>query len=476
MIIKDPQKMLPSQIKFEGEMGDMILEIPPHNIPLHPKSIEKLFAAIKSGEQAVAFRPFIPIASDLGLCPPYPTLAYLYPQKLNHNEDIEKQLLQKSGKIAQNTLDALNKFTLISQIDIEEQLHYFGDFYGIAAKPSYIRVVVSNTCNLKCVMCPYHSTSLKLTHTTDFFKSNKTMSWEMMERLAKDCGEAKIMIILGNIEEPMLHPNLVKFIELCRQQGVPGVHLTTNGQLLDENRARSLLKAGLTSIDISIDAADPDTYLKIRGADLKRVETNVFNFLKLRDELAIPCYVRTSFVRNPNVTLDEEERFRERWLAKADGVFINNVAQYKENNTRLGKTNQTVQASLKHYLKKAQGRWPCLFPFTEMAVLPDGRIYYCVETLFRLGFDQTLESLGDYNQQTLQEIWHGELFKQLRRDLLLNQLEHRSACKSCELWMAQVLSRESKNGFEVMTSTVTEIYHSGFKQQKTEKGEQKSSN
>lgn len=438
MIIKDPQKLLPTQIKVEGEMSDMVLEVPPHGIPLHPKSIEKLVAAIKSGDKAVAFQPFIPISSELGFLRPYPRLAYLHSQGLDHNSN--------------------NRFTLISDIDIDEQLHYFVDYYGIAAKPSYVRVVVGNSCNLKCVMCPYHSVEIKSTQTTDFFKAKKIMSWEMMERLAKECGEANIMIILGNVEEPMLHPNLIEFIQRCRQQGVPGVHLTTNGQLLDENKAKRLLKAGLTSIDISIDAADSATYLKIRGADLQRVETNVFNFLKLRKQLGIPCYVRTSFVRNEGVTRDEEQRFRERWLAKVDGVFINNVAQYQENNTRLGSTNQTIKTSLQHYLKKAQGRWPCVFPFSEMAILPDGRIYYCVETLFRLGFDPNMESLGDYNQQTLQGIWHGELFKQLRRDVLLNQLEQRSACRNCELWMGQVMSRESKDGFEVTTTTVTEMY------------------
>jgi MoaA/NifB/PqqE/SkfB family radical SAM enzyme len=459
MIIKDPQALLPAQIQDSWKMLGMVLEVPPHGIPLHRRSVEKLFEAIKSGEKAVALRPFMPIASELSLSPSYPTLAYLYPQELNNNRDIWKQSLQRTGNDSQNTLDALPLFTPISQIDITEQLHYFVDCYGIAVKPSYVRVIVGNTCNLKCVMCPYHSSLLKPTHTTDFFKSNKSMSWEMMERLAKDCGEAKIMIVIGNVEEPMLHPNLVDFVQLCRQQGVPAVHMTTNGQLLDENRAKALLKAGLTSIDISIDAADPDTYLKVRGADLKRVETNVINFLSLRDRLGIPCYVRTSFVRNMDVTPDEEQRFRELWLTKADGVFINNIAQYQETNMRLEKSNQTVQDLLQHYLQKAKGRWTCLFPFIEMAVLPDGRIYYCVETLFRLGFDKDIESLGDYNQQTLQEIWSGELFKQLRRDLILNQLETRPACKSCELWKAQVMSRFSKDRIEVTTTTVTEIYH-----------------
>lgn len=279
-----------------------------------------------------------------------------------------------------------------------------------------------------------------------------------MEKLAQECGEQRITILIGSVEEPLLHPKIIDFVQLCRQQGVPRVHITTNGQLLDKNRAIALLQAGLTSIDISIDAADPETYLRVRGANLSRVESNVINFLRLRDCLRVPCQVRTAFVRNQNVTPEEEQRFRDRWLTKADSVFILNLAEYKETNMRLSQTNEALQDEIEHYRQKAQGRWACLFPFKEMAVLPDGRIYYCIETLFRLGFDKNIASLGDYNQQTLQEIWRGDLFTQLRRDLILNQLNNRSACKNCDMWKSQVMNRSSKNGLQVMSTMVTEIY------------------
>jgi MoaA/NifB/PqqE/SkfB family radical SAM enzyme len=463
MIIKDSQKLLPSKIQDNWEMSDMVLEIPPHGIPLHSKSVARLVAAVKSGKKVVAFRPTIPVSSELGL-PTYPTLAYLYPQELSN---IWSQLLQEFENNTQRIFGIPTPLTIISQTDTDEQLHYFANYYGTAVKPSYVRAIVGNTCNLKCMMCPYHSPLLKPAHTTDFFTGNKAMSWEMMEKLAKECGEQGITVLIGSMEEPLLHPKIIDFVQLCRQQGVPRVHITTNGQLLDESRAIALLQAGLTSIDVSIDAADTDTYLRVRGANLNRVETNVINFLRLRDtpsvsssanRLGIPCEVRTSFVRNKGVTTEEEEKFRNRWLATADSVFVLNLAEYQDTNIRLGKINDTLQGSLEHYIQKAQGRWACLFPFLEMAVLPDGRIYYCIETLFRLGFDKDIESLGDYNRQTLQDIWGGNLFKQLRRNLILNQLDRQSACKNCDMWKSQVISKSSDNMLKVTTTIVTEIY------------------
>jgi hypothetical protein len=196
MIIKDTQNRLPTQIQGKLEMPDMVLEIPPHGIPLDIKSIERLLAAIKSGEQAVAFKPTLPIASELGL-PPYPTLAYVYPQEFSA---LSKQLFQGvENQVRGNYFNSI-PFSFISETDIDEQLHYFANYYGIAVKPAYLRVIVGNTCNLKCVMCPYHSSVLKPTHTTDFFTGNKAMSWEMMEKIAGECGEQEIAILIGSVE------------------------------------------------------------------------------------------------------------------------------------------------------------------------------------------------------------------------------------------------------------------------------------
>ena len=436
MIIKDPQNLLPYPLKVNQEFSQKVLEIPPHGIPLQSDSIERIIELGKITNQPIGFKPILPISSEIGL-PSYPILAYLYPQG-----DYSKQIPP----------------TIISDINQVEQIHYFADYYGTIIKPRYVRVVVGNTCNLKCIMCPYHSSALKPNHTTEFFQGNKAMSWEMMKRLAKDCGKAELPILIGSVEEPLLHPKLVEFIQICRIEGVPKVHLTTNGQLLDKSRAVALLQAGLTSIDISIDAATPETYAKVRGADFERVESNVINFVKLRDQLGFFCEVRTSFVRNKDSSDEEENIFLKRWLSKVNDVFILNVAEYQETNIRLKKTNKAVESSLQYYLNKSSGRWTCLFPFIEMAILPDGRVYYCIETLFRLGFDKDIQSLGDYNKQNLQEIWSGDLFQKLRQDLVLNQLEKRTACKNCDMWMSQVSNREIKGKYQILTTSVTEIY------------------
>lgn len=455
MIIKDFQNLLPNTITADEHLSGMVLEVPGHGVPLLSKSVERLLQLARSGAKLVVFQPTLPVTSELGLGSVYPPLAYLYPQEFTQGGKSVLLDVQKKQRGQPSTLPTL---TLVSDIDQDEQIHYFSTHYGKVVSPRYVRVVVGNTCNLKCVMCPYHSAAIKPTHTTNFFQHQQTMDWAIMERLAQDCGQARAGVTIGNVEEPLLHPRLIDFIRRCRQAGVPRVHLTTNGQLLNQDRSQALLEAGLTSIDISLDAADPETYFKIRGARLERVEANIMDLIEWRDRINSPCEIRTSFVRNQGLDSTEEQRFRDKWLAKINGVCVLNLAQYQDANMHLETGNQRVQNAIEVYTEKAGGRWACLFPFTEISVLPDGRIYYCIETLFRLGFDQDIASLGNYTTQSLQEIWQGELFQQLRQELILNQLADRPICKNCNTWQSQVVAQTSQNGLNVTTTQITEIY------------------
>ena len=301
-------------------------------------------------------------------------------------------------------------------------------------------------------MCPYHSPVIKPTHTTDFYQDKQIMSWEMMDRIATECGELKIGVKVGNIEEPLLHPRMVDFVRACRERGVPSFHITSNGLPLSDNKIRDLYAAGLTSIYVSIDAARPETYKRVRGSVLEKVETNVRKLVALRKSMNCRVSIRTSFVKNKGVSLQEADEFRERWIREVDGVIFYNLAEYEDGNTRFTEIHQFVEEKM----KQAQGRWPCLNPFQEMYLLPDGRVYYCCETVSKLAFDN-LPSMGKYPDQEILALWKGEMFTSLRRDLILNKLENWKACQDCGIWQAHVCQVTEQEGRRVTRNMITEI-------------------
>jgi radical SAM protein with 4Fe4S-binding SPASM domain len=275
-----------------------------------------------------------------------------------------------------------------------------------------------------------------------------------MERIAEECGRHKIQVKIGNIEEPLIHPKLIDFIRLCREKGVPWIHMTSNGLLLNEERARALLEAGITSLYVSIDAAEQETYKRIRGAELAKVDANVSNFIRLRDEMGKKCTVMVSIIRNEGVTEQEERDFCNKWLPSLDGVIIQNLVLYEEGNTKPTFINNLVE----QYMERAGGRWACLNPWEEVYLLPDGRIYYCCETVSKLAFEN-LTSMGDYKNQDLVSIWQGKEFSQLRKSQILQEMDEFPACKECGIWMAHVAGTENKNGYKVITNMLSETYY-----------------
>lgn len=459
MHICQAKERLPTDYRSRLPMGQSgVLVTPDRGLPIHPQSLDR-FAKVMCQGRPAYYVPEIPVATELGL-PKYPPLLYWLPlvpsQELLSNR-IRHWLGRESiGRAPEVDIEAIVNHpdvVRVTETTKEEQVHYFADhFPAVCPKPIQVSVVVSNTCNLKCVMCPYHSPEIKPQHQTDFFSVRQQMPWEYMEWIAKECGEMKVGVKVGNIEEPLMHPRIVDFVRLARSEGAPSFHITTNGLLLPDERIRELLEAGLTSMFISMDAARPETYKRVRGADLARVEANVRRLIEIRDEMKKTCYVRTAFVKNRGVSIEEADEFRERWIQEVDGVILYNLAEFDRGNSKFVEVNRFVEDKM----QEAGERWPCLNPFQEIYLLPDSRVYYCCETVSKLAF-QKLPSMGTFPEQSMREIWAGEMFHNLRRDLILNKLDDWSACQDCSIWMAHVGKQTREGNRLVSLNMITEV-------------------
>ncbi len=118
--------------------------------------------------------------------------------------------------------------------------------------PIYIQVEPTNYCNLNCNFCQRDKMKAKLEH----------MSLEKFEEILRDYKPTHIT--LSGDGEPLLHPQIDKLIAMTKLSGAK-VNLATNGTLLFKYAEKV---KGLDLLKISIDAAYPKTYKKIRNVDL----------------------------------------------------------------------------------------------------------------------------------------------------------------------------------------------------------------
>ena len=137
------------------------------------------------------------------------------------------------------------------------------DTYG--RRINYLRLSVTDRCNLRCSYCMPAEGVAKLTH-------GDLLSYEELHRVARACvasGIEKIRITGG---EPLVRKGLVGFLkQLSEIPGLKELVLTTNGILLEE-MALPLRRAGVARLNISLDSLEPENFARItRGGDLNRV-------------------------------------------------------------------------------------------------------------------------------------------------------------------------------------------------------------
>jgi putative metalloenzyme radical SAM/SPASM domain maturase len=132
--------------------------------------------------------------------------------------------------------------------------------------PSKLFVEVTTRCNLHCPMCVKRAPRQHI--------ADGDMSSETFARLTPTLPHLEALILNG-IGEPLLHPRLEMFIAHARREmrAPAWIGFQTNAQLLDTERASSLVEAGVDRICISADAVSPDMFRQLRtGGEQEQIE------------------------------------------------------------------------------------------------------------------------------------------------------------------------------------------------------------
>lgn len=120
----------------------------------------------------------------------------------------------------------------------------------------YLRVSLTDRCNLRCTYCLDEDVH---------FAPERLASSELQRLIAAVTAAAGVHKIRLTGGEPTLNPDLPAFVRAARWL-VPTVGLTTNGVLL-EPLLPELREAGLTKLNISLDAADAEGFARFTRRD-----------------------------------------------------------------------------------------------------------------------------------------------------------------------------------------------------------------
>ncbi len=132
-------------------------------------------------------------------------------------------------------------------------------------KVTYLRVSVTDRCDLRCVYC--------MSENMSFLPRRDLLSLEELKRLCSAFVRRGIRKIRLTGGEPLVRKNIVDLFESLSPHLLAGeldeLTLTTNGSQLSKY-ARALADCGVRRVNISLDSLNADTYRRItRWGDLK---------------------------------------------------------------------------------------------------------------------------------------------------------------------------------------------------------------
>ena len=274
---------------------------------------------------------------------------------------------------------------------------------------------ITNVCNLKCEFCPSSADS----------KNEKLfMSEELFAKLIPQLQPLTYMLCLHILGEPMCHPKLRQFLDICSLHNM-NISIVTNGTLLTEKHQLSLMHPAVKQINFSLQSfaanfpnLDNDDYLNA-----------IFNFTK------------RTFKERPDLHLNfrlwNSEKFELSLIQNQ--TTINQIQNYFDIPNKiienLSKMGNRLMGNL--YLNFADRfEWPNITsPFmsdhgschalkTQFGILANGTVVPCC-----LDKDGIID-LGDSKKESLQEILNSK-----RAQEMVNGLKQRRLieplCQRC---------------------------------------------
>jgi radical SAM protein with 4Fe4S-binding SPASM domain len=267
-------------------------------------------------------------------------------------------------------------------------------------------------CNAQCPSCPYTNSKIRAD-----YKDRPIMNEDTFKIIADQCGEYAAWIRISGGGEPMLHPKAVELMEYAKRVGAK-IGLITNGSKFTEKNSIRLLEAQIDMIEFSVDAADPETYSRVRkGLNWERLLKNVKRMVELRNRLKSSTKIIASGVNQVDVDIEMVAKFWE--------PIVDNFQKRKY--LTWGICDPSKSADAMPYLPPEQ-MIPCPFIFERLNIDSRGKVMVC-------GFDIAARTdMGNIHEKTIKEIWHGEGFEYYRQMHLSQRGSEIELCKDCPDW------------------------------------------
>lgn len=305
--------------------------------------------------------------------------------------------------------------------------------------PKVLYIETTNRCNLRCKGCILYRGS---------WEPDRDLSLAELIRITDQLPDLE-QVYLHGIGEPLLNKALPDIIRHLKDRNVYTL-FNSNGVLLDDQRQRALVSAGLDELRISLDAASKRGYQKIRGSDqFEQIVANLKSlrlfqkqrqvtlprlslwFLGTRDNISeLPGLIKLA----AQIGIEEVYLQRLVYFQDDEGYGVARSAKTLQNaadgSSKLIKESQVLATSLGirfnasgqsepakslHGEIEAKLPWSkCYRPMTLIYITANGNVLPCCISPFAT-VDYESIILGNVFEDALEEIWRGSKYTSFRK-------------------------------------------------------------
>ncbi len=320
--------------------------------------------------------------------------------------------------------------------------------------PCCFWIEITNCCNFQCTFCAYPY----MTRKPEF------MTFDTFKRTVDELADSGLvrrnpLVGLHMLGEPLLHPEIWRFIEYMNSRGLV-TDLLTNGLLLTEEAIDRLSSLRVARLTVSIQSPDESAYRQARpgaprewGRYMDSIRRAVERYLHMALERPaggverLDLLYMTTFHYRPGMDgLSSWVAIRERleeWRVLAAGICPDSCMRHQVacDSDSIQKFrictvgSRTLNFSLREAgswagtLERAQTPEPalegrCAAPSDQLIVLANGDVTLCCED-----YDGRL-AIGNVKEDDLTRIWMGEKARAIRNGFSENRVVA-PYCRNC---------------------------------------------
>ena len=226
----------------------------------------------------------------------------------------------------------------------------------------------TNRCNAKCHFCPRDATPHQGLMSMDVYE-------HALQRAAELRQMFHVNVNLCGLGEPLLNKAAPEMVRRAREEGF-GCGMSSNASLLNEQKGRALIDAGLQRIFINVGDIDDD-YEEVYRLPFEKTRDNVLRFAAMADGNCEVNIVLVDYRQDRNHVEAMRaywegfglERFMEFEIMNRGGALFVDHMQYSQYPERA--------EAIETLLARTDGSAVCSVPFTSCFIGYDGNYYLC---------------------------------------------------------------------------------------------------